>query len=189
MTENEKLPSSNGDEPLFESTFKISDFDDFTKVQNIYNKAVGKKRTIKIAIITEIILAVITLLCFATKNFDTMLFMVILMVVFLIALPLEQMLIRKSYLKKVFDKEKSVVINETRVRFYDNKIVTESERATSTFDYSQITNAVFTKDVDLFLIGRMMICSGNDNFTKGNSGDLEKFIEPKISKAEIKKYN
>ena len=189
MTENEKVNLNNTDngELLYQSTFKISDFNDYSNVQNIYHKAVGKKRIIKIEIVIEIILVVIALINFLSRDFDSLFFIAILMIVFVIAIPMEEFFIRKSYLKKVFEKEKSVALTESKVSFYESNIVAETEKSKVMYDYSQITNAVFSKDVDLLLIGRMMICIGNKNFTIGNSSDFEEFIVSKIPQAEIKK--
>lgn len=189
MMENEKVNLNNTDngELLYQSTFKISDFNDYSNVQNIYHKAVGKKRIIKIEIVIEIILVVIALINFLSRDFDSLFFIAILMIVFVIAIPMEEFLIRKSYLKKVFEKEKSVALTESKVSFYESNIVAETEKSKVMYDYSQITNAVFSKDVDLLLIGRMMICIGNKNFTIGNSSDFEEFIVSKIPQAEIKK--
>ena len=189
MMENEKVNLNNTDngEIVYQSTFKISDFNDYSNVQNIYHKAVGKKRIIKIEIVIEIILVVIALINFLSRDFDSLFFIAILMIVFVIAIPMEEFLIRKSYLKKVFEKEKSVALTESKVSFYESNIVAETEKSKVMYDYSQITNAVFSKDVDLLLIGRMMICIGNKNFTIGNSSDFEEFIVSKIPQAEIKK--
>lgn len=177
-TQNQKL--------LFESTFKISDFNDFVRVQNIFYKALGKRKIVIFESIFSILFVLIAIFSFLSGNFSDMLTYLIIILLIIILIPLEGFVIRKISLKKTFNKEKSMFVKENNIKYFDDKIVVDSEKSHTECSYEQITNAVFSKDIDMLLVGRIMINSDKNKFSIGSSEEFENFIRTKLADNKIK---
>ena len=183
---NLKTAEIQNEDPLFESNFKISDFDDFIRVQNIYYKAVGKKKIIILESILAIIFALFILFSFLSENFSNRLTFSIIMILILVLIPLENLVIRKISLKKTYNEEKSVFVKENNIKYFQDKITVDSENSHTQYSYEQITTAIFSKDIDSLVIGRIMINCEKNKFLKGSSEKFENFIRTKLTDKKIK---
>ena len=77
-------------------------------------------------------------------------------------------------------------VKENNIKYFDDKIVVDSEKSHTECSYEQITNAVFSKDIDMLLVGRIMINSDKNKFSIGSSEEFENFIRTKLADNKIK---
>lgn len=182
--EDKKTLNSESD-TLFENTFVISDFDDYAYVQQIYFSALGKKRLIKVGIIFSAMMLAFALLMLANRNYDGFVISLMVVIFFIIIFPLECSLLKKRSLKKVFKKEKSLILAEKRSKFYEDKILNLTDTSQAEIQYQQITDVIFAKKMYALLIGRVLICVDKNGFTKGSCEAFEEFIKNKISNSRI----
>ena len=92
----------------------------------------------------------------------------------------------KISLKKTYNEEKSVFVKENNIKYFQDKITVDSENSHTQYSYEQITTAIFSKDIDSLVIGRIMINCEKNKFLKGSSEKFENFIRTKLTDKKIK---